>query len=184
MKVVVLQNTSGFVSLVTPVEPMRSRETETDYLNRITARALVASPSLSGFVYVGSTDKDRLPSKQPLLLPGATHYDFGNGTQEINPINYRECFVWNSGTQRVDVDPNLFRQEYLRVLRLERQRRLLASDGKAMQIGEGGNPQQIAQYRLYRQQLRDLPQQAQQALDNIPTVSGIAGYTPPWPVEP
>ena len=69
-------------------------------------------------------------------------------------------------------------------LRIERDRRLVASDPKMLRANEQGTAQEQADWKAYRQALRTLPATIQTDLQSKTTADEIDLYSPAWPVEP
>lgn len=178
-KAIIWQNASGHIRVTFPSLPILVDETEQGYLERVVAK--IGGPSFSGYSCVGSLPADAVPVKQTLLLPGASGY-LERGGWESNPIHTREAWVWQSG--QIAVDPERYRAEYLRAFNREYQRRLSSSRDRLDLLSDSGTTQEIVRYRQYRQSLRDLAARVAGDLKGLMTVSGIAGYEPPWPQEP
>jgi len=128
--------------------------------------AMSGDPTLNN--YVGVADR---PAARSVTVNGAK-----------GRCSARNCWRWN-GSQ-VQVDMPLLRLEYLRVLRQERDARLLASDGPWMRSVERGLPAERPQWEAYRQALRDLPAAVAADLPALATPEALEAYMPAWPVEP
>lgn len=81
-------------------------------------------------------------------------------------------------------DVNLCRLKRLSEIRTERDGRIQASDREMMKRLDVGTSGHIAEYRAYRQQLRDLPAIVFTQMSGLMTPTAISEYVPPWSVEP
>ena len=84
----------------------------------------------------------------------------------------------------IAVDLPLARTQRLAELRTERNQRLDASDKARLQAMDDNDGPRIAQLRLYRQALRDLPATAQTQLDTVTTDDALDAWSPTWPLAP
>jgi len=89
--------------------------------------------------------------------------------------------TWRHSSGIIGVDLPLAREIRLREIRIERDERLVESDKEKNRLDDLGTPEQIAAHKVYRQQLRDLPVQAEADLAAITTAAGLDQYQPAWP---
>ena len=182
-KRLVFTNTSGAVKVTLPLLPQLPGEPEAVWLERVAFAVTHADPRWEGWTYRGGVEEAALPSRATHLLPGAPTYALPNsqGKVEERYLHDRPCWVWQSGG--VALSAERYGQQLVDLVREERNRRLVESDGKKSQLEDTGNPVRVNQYRTYRQQLRDLPAAVTSGVAGQPW-SGVVAYTPPWPTDP
>lgn len=87
---------------------------------------------------------------------------------------------WRRVGDRPGVDMPLARQQILSEIRLERNRRLTASDKEWFRVNETNGD--VPAWKDYRQALRDLPSKVD--VSQVETPQALDAYRPPWPVAP
>lgn len=135
---------------------------------------------------------------QQFFSAGATNIRVEWGSDDTG-IDSRQCIRWDdgstterrfrdcyrrAGTGLPRVDMPLARAQRMAEVRLERNKRLTASDGDMLKAREQGDLTQEAQLKTYRQQLRDIPVTTQVAVDACGTPEALHTFTPTWPVLP
>jgi len=153
---VLWQRPDGSISVTCPGQPPLEGEPLEMYLDGVALRAQNVDPELAGAV--------RLPSVQVSVLPGR---------------RFRNCWRWSGNALRVDLP--LARQQRLKEIRGERDRRLAATDGPWMRSVERNLLVERQQLESQRQALRDLPAQAAADLESCADEAAVAAYQPQWP---
>lgn len=93
----------------------------------------------------------------------------GEGEKVIEGIaSDKEHFIVNGNIQERAVDVDVIREEALEKFRMTRNSKLGASDWTQLPDSPL-TPAQAAEWRVYRQQLRDLPEQAEINWPEIPS---------------
>lgn len=94
---------------------------------------------------------------------------------------FRICWR-NDGNGKPKTDLPLARTQRLEEIRLQRNQKLLDSDGPmAREREQNGNNQNAM--KVYRQLLRDLPVAVEAELGELSTDTELEDYQPDWPVE-
>ena len=156
-KRIVFENPDGSLSIVIPVALKKDKETDTKYLNRITAKS-----KPDGAVKKGIILKTELPFSNPSDLTVVEDYVFDEATQVVSKQSVqdkirfcRDCWRWD-GT-KVVIDSALESQMRWARARAIRDKLLLLSDGLMARESEQGGPDETA-LKAYRQSLRSVPQ--------------------------
>ncbi len=92
--------------------------------------------------------------------------------------------AWDHDGNSVIVDMAKARNIQLARIRLDRNARLISSDGEMSKRNEEGSAADVAAYKGYRKRLRDLTKTVSADLETLTTTEQLDGYVPPWPVEP
>jgi Phage tail assembly chaperone protein len=122
-------------------------------------------------------------------LQGARRLPDPTPQQPLPPRRWRACWR-HDGQGAVRVHLPLARAQRLHEIRLERDRRLAASDGVWMRELErmraGGDAALLQALEAYRQALRDLPArlEAAAALEALADAQALADFAPDWPALP
>ena len=125
--------------------------------------AVAATLRHDGRVHPEATWLDLAPAALPATLPVSAGY-------------WRHCRLVDGA---IHVNRDTMATQVLDQVRQERTRRLAASDGLMLRAQE--TKQKIAEWRAYRQALRDLPA----SLDLTALAPGdLEAFTPRWPESP
>lgn len=160
MKCIPFVAPDGTVRIVVPVEPAMPGESEAEHAARVGDRAVQRDASLADCTRLSPMDATALPATR------------------------RWRNQWRHAAGVIAPSVPLCRATRLAEVRAERNARLLASDGEQMKVNEGGTGQQQADWRAYRQALRDLPAAVQTELAALTTADQVAAYSPTWPTAP
>lgn len=95
---------------------------------------------------------------------------------------FRNCWRWDGSG--VVVNLPAAHATVMREVRAERDRRLLESDGAHIGLSEIGTEQQKANWRAYRQALRDFPAAIHAVVHGLTSAADIEFYEVTWPGKP
>lgn len=116
-------------------------------------------------------------SASPSWLPIA-------GYREIRPADlpsrrFRNAWRHQAGTVAVDITQA--REQILREVREQRNRKLAASDAERLRLMDSSGSGHAEKLSLYRQSLRDLPALVSEELQGLTTEQDLEAYRPTWP---
>ena len=144
------------VSVIHPAPTARRiNEDDETFYARVFAETIHKNPSMQGLAHV-DTEVDQLPTRR-----------------------FRNAWRVN-GARHVEVDLPVARQIRMQEIRVERDAKLVASDGPLLRNQEQGKD--VTALKAYRQTLREIPQTMD--LMKATTPEELATLVPAWPVQP
>lgn len=159
-KIIVWENGDGTIAITHPLEPMLDGETETDYLDRIAAKLQTEIPDQFAALEYETVESTNMPPSR------------------------RFRAAWRLGENAVATDVPLAKALLKDAVRSERDTRLNDSDKEWLRLQAVGTQQAQDDYAAFRQALRDLPEDADTAIDALTTEAALLAYAPTWPTEP
>ena len=163
MHVHLLTRPDGSV-IVVGLAPKARRDGEADatFAARVLARTLEANPKWKDYPVMTVPRADVAPM--------------------LSNRRFRNAWTLQAGTLTHDMAK--VRGIRMEEIRVERYRRLTASDIRLLRARDQGDIVLEQKLITYRQALGDVPGQATADLAQSQTADAIEAYPPPWPVEP
>lgn len=160
-KLIIWEVEDGTISVTRPVRTQAEDESDDQYLDNIAEKFKEDAPFASNYIRLPNIDETELPQSR----------------------YFRNC--WRKGTGenygKPAVDLPLARNQRLDEVRIERNQKLLVSDGPT-NLARDQNTSNFQPMKDYQQALRDLPVTAQAEIDAITTDTELETYSPTWPV--